>query len=102
MSLVGPRPLPVAQHRRLDDWHKKRYRVSPGLTGEWQLTLHKASLDEMAHVEFAYIANWTLARDVAILMRTPFAAVRLAYVEKRSSGPKAAPGEASASVEASA
>ena len=33
MSLVGPRPLPIRDYERLDDLHRKRYLVLPGLTG---------------------------------------------------------------------
>src|SRR3954453_21937025 len=33
MSLVGPRPLPQRDFDMLDDWHKKRYLVLPGVTG---------------------------------------------------------------------
>src|ERR687893_481318 len=36
MSLVGPRPLPQRDFEHLEDWHKKRYLVLPGLTGLWQ------------------------------------------------------------------
>src|SRR3954462_1743703 len=35
MSLVGPRPLPERDYERLEDWHKKRYLVLPGITGLW-------------------------------------------------------------------
>jgi len=35
MSLVGPRPLPQRDFLRLEDWHKKRYLVLPGITGLW-------------------------------------------------------------------
>ena len=33
MSLVGPRPLPERDFERLEEWHKKRYLVTPGITG---------------------------------------------------------------------
>src|SRR3954463_9829663 len=33
MSLVGPRPLPERDYDHLEDWHKKRYLVMPGITG---------------------------------------------------------------------
>ena len=38
MSLVGPRPLPVRDYELLDDLHKKRYLVLPGMTGLWQVS----------------------------------------------------------------
>ena len=33
MSMVGPRPLPLRDYSRLDEWHRKRYLVLPGITG---------------------------------------------------------------------
>ena len=30
MSMVGPRPLPMRDYHRLEDWHRKRYLVLPG------------------------------------------------------------------------
>ena len=38
MSLVGPRPLPQRDFDQLEDWHKKRYLVLPGMTGLWQVS----------------------------------------------------------------
>ena len=33
MSLVGPRPLPVRDYDRLEEWHRRRYHVLPGHDG---------------------------------------------------------------------
>ena len=33
MSLVGPRPLPLRDYELLEDWHRARYLVLPGMTG---------------------------------------------------------------------
>src|SRR5262249_20729350 len=38
MSLVGPRPLPLRDYVQLEDWHRRRYRVLPGMTGLWQVS----------------------------------------------------------------
>ena len=38
MSLVGPRPLPLRDYRLLEDWHRARYHVLPGMTGLWQIS----------------------------------------------------------------
>src|SRR5205814_279991 len=38
MSLVGPRPLPVRDFVQLEDWHRRRYLVLPGMTGLWQVS----------------------------------------------------------------
>src|ERR1044072_5447611 len=38
MSLVGPRPLPVRDYLLLEEWHRRRYRVLPGMTGLRQIS----------------------------------------------------------------
>ena len=39
----GPRPLPQRDYDRLDDWHRKRYLVLPGMTGLWQVSGRSSS-----------------------------------------------------------
>ncbi|HJQ28365.1 MAG TPA: exopolysaccharide biosynthesis polyprenyl glycosylphosphotransferase [Rubrobacter sp.] len=36
MSLVGPRPLPVRDFLRMEEFHKRRLGAVPGMTGYWQ------------------------------------------------------------------
>ena len=58
MSLVGPRPLPVRDYELLDDLHKKRYLVLPGMTGLWQVSGRSdLSFDELVRLDFYYIEN---------------------------------------------
>jgi|GEM_PF-150475 len=85
MSLVGPRPLPIADFRRLEERHKKRYLVPPGITGIWQLSVrrthfvggeHVIDYDELAELDLRYAHHWSLWQDVAILARTPLVIVR--------------------------
>ena len=38
MSLVGPRPLPLRDHAMLEEWHRARSLVLPGMTGLWQIS----------------------------------------------------------------
>ena len=38
MSLVGPRPLPLRDYALLEEWHRARYLVLPGMTGLWQIS----------------------------------------------------------------
>jgi len=53
MSLVGPRPLPMRDFELLEEWHKKRYRVLPGMTGLWQVS----GVYARAHGRLAHIAE---------------------------------------------
>jgi exopolysaccharide biosynthesis polyprenyl glycosylphosphotransferase len=71
MSLVGPRPLPRRDYERLDDLHKKRYLVLPGLTGLWQVSGRSdLSFDELVRLDFFYIETWSVWLDLTILART--------------------------------
>ena len=71
MSLVGPRPLPLRDYERLDDLHKKRYLVLPGLTGLWQVSGRSAlSFDELVRLDFYYIETWSIWLDLTIMART--------------------------------
>jgi exopolysaccharide biosynthesis polyprenyl glycosylphosphotransferase len=71
MSLVGPRPLPERDFERLEDWHRKRYLVLPGITGLWQVS-GRAELDfnDLVHLDFLYLEHWSLAVDLTILLKT--------------------------------
>ncbi len=71
MSLVGPRPLPLRDFAKLEDWHKKRYLVLPGITGLWQVS-GRADLDfdDLVRLDFLYLERWSIALDLVILLKT--------------------------------
>lgn len=71
MSLVGPRPLPQRDYQRLEEWHKKRYLVLPGLTGLWQVSgRSELEFDDLVRLDFHYIERWSVFLDVVIMLRT--------------------------------
>ena len=71
MSLVGPRPLVLDEDRLVEGWHRRRLHLVPGMTGPWQvLGSTRVPLQEMVKIDYVYIANWSLWRDVKILIRT--------------------------------
>jgi exopolysaccharide biosynthesis polyprenyl glycosylphosphotransferase len=71
MSLVGPRPLPLRDYVQLDDWHRKRYNVLPGITGLWQISgRSNLGFDDLVRLDFYYLENWSLWLDVTILVKT--------------------------------
>ncbi|HET9438325.1 MAG TPA: sugar transferase [Gaiellaceae bacterium] len=71
MSLVGPRPLPLRDYRLLDDWHRRRYGVLPGMTGLWQISGRSGlSFDELVRLDFTYIENWSIWLDISIIVKT--------------------------------
>jgi exopolysaccharide biosynthesis polyprenyl glycosylphosphotransferase len=71
MSLVGPRPLPIRDYLQLEDWHRKRYHVLPGMTGLWQISGRSTlSFDDLVRLDFYYLDNWSIWIDISILART--------------------------------
>src|SRR3954468_16647477 len=71
MSLVGPRPLPLRDYERLEDWHKKRYLVLPGVTGLWQISgRSELAFDDLVRLDFLYLERWSVFLDLSILVKT--------------------------------
>jgi lipopolysaccharide/colanic/teichoic acid biosynthesis glycosyltransferase len=71
MSLVGPRPLPMRDFERLEDWHKKRYLVMPGITGLWQVSGRaELDFDDLVRLDFLYLERWSILLDLSILLKT--------------------------------
>jgi len=72
MSLVGPRPLIFPETAALEEsWHMRRLELRPGLTGPWQIYGRSQSpFQEMVRFDYQYVAGWSLARDVEILLAT--------------------------------
>ena len=77
MSLVGPRPLPQRDYDRLEDWHRKRYLVLPGMTGLWQVSgRSELDFDELVRLDFVYLERWSVFLDLSILLKTVPAVLR--------------------------
>jgi exopolysaccharide biosynthesis polyprenyl glycosylphosphotransferase len=71
MSLVGPRPLPMRDFNRLEEWHKKRYLVLPGITGLWQVSgRSELDFDDLVRLDFLYLERWSVMLDLSILLKT--------------------------------
>ena len=71
MSLVGPRPLPIRDYEQLQEWHRRRYLVLPGMTGLWQVSGRiDLSFDDLVRLDFYYIENWSIWLDISILAKT--------------------------------
>jgi exopolysaccharide biosynthesis polyprenyl glycosylphosphotransferase len=71
MSLVGPRPLPQRDYDQLEDWHRKRYLVLPGMTGLWQVSgRSELDFDDLVRLDFLYLEHWSVSLDLSILVKT--------------------------------
>jgi len=71
MSLVGPRPPVPLEVERYSEWHRKRLRVRPGITGLWQVSgRSELPFEDMVRLDIYYIENWSLWMDFRIILRT--------------------------------
>jgi exopolysaccharide biosynthesis polyprenyl glycosylphosphotransferase len=78
MSLVGPRPFFESDLAAYDDHHFLRLAVKPGVTGLWQIRGRSSIVDfeEVVRLDRDYVENWSLGRDLAIMLATLPAVVR--------------------------
>jgi exopolysaccharide biosynthesis polyprenyl glycosylphosphotransferase len=73
MSLVGPRPLILEEDRLVAGHHRRRLHLKPGLTGPWQVLgspRARVGLQDMATIDYLYVANWSLWTDLQVILRT--------------------------------
>lgn len=71
MSLVGPRPEIMRLASQYSPLQRQRLLVKPGLTGAMQISGRgDLSFDEWMKLELDYIENYSIWRDVVILLKT--------------------------------
>ncbi len=79
MSLVGPRPHPVAmneQYRKIISGYMVRHKVKPGITGLAQVKGFRGETDTLEKMEkrvecdLRYIREWSVLFDMEIMVRT--------------------------------
>ncbi|HSJ03759.1 MAG: sugar transferase [Verrucomicrobium sp.] len=79
MSLVGPRPLPVYEIKKIEKHaQRRRLSVKPGLTCLWQVMGRNriTSFEDWVALDLKYIDNWSLWLDFQILFKTIPAVLR--------------------------
>ncbi len=81
MSIVGPRPHPVAMNRSFEQRISplsRRHKVKPGITGWAQVNGYRGETDTLEKMQrrfdcdIHYIDNWSLLLDVKIILMTVF------------------------------
>ncbi len=75
MSLVGNRPLPLYEAEKLlTDEHSQRFIAPAGITGLWQVSKRgkggDMSEDERKALDNEYARNFSLRKDIEIILRT--------------------------------
>ncbi|EEW24156.1 sugar transferase [Rhodobacter ferrooxidans] len=88
MALIGPRAHPCGMRvegvlcEHLDPHYHHRHRIPPGVTGWAQVNGSRGPVDtshqlrQRVQLDLDYIRNWSLGRDVAILLRTVVVCLR--------------------------
>lgn len=72
MSLVGPRPDPIACLSRYSDWQQRRLKVKPGMTGLAQVhgLREFSSAEQKTRFDLRYVVDPYLLWDVSLLLQT--------------------------------
>lgn len=72
MSLIGFRPPLPRELPEYKPWHFVRFCTLPGLSGEWQVSGRSniTQFDDVIALDFRYIQQWSILRDVKILLKT--------------------------------
>ena len=72
MSIVGPRPLFPEDNKYFDQKYLRRLNVIPGITGLLQINERNTpDFDIWFKYDLEYIENWSLVRDLEIILKTP-------------------------------
>ena len=57
--------------RSSEAWQARRADLPPGLTGPWQISGRShIPFQDMIKFDYQYVAGWSLARDIEILLAT--------------------------------
>lgn len=72
MSLVGTRPPTVNEVKNYELHHHKRICITPGITGNWQVSGRSEieNFEEVVRLDADYIAEWSVWLDIQILVKT--------------------------------
>jgi Undecaprenyl-phosphate galactose phosphotransferase WbaP len=71
MSLVGPRPIVHSEVEKYGRIYRQYLRVTPGITGLWQISGRNNTTYEMrTKIDDYYVRNWSITLDIYILART--------------------------------
>ncbi len=71
MSLVGPRPLPIKEVRKLTPIQKERHLIKPGMTSDWVVKgSHSMKFEKWMQLDKEYVLKASFLKDLVILLKT--------------------------------
>jgi exopolysaccharide production protein ExoY len=78
MSCVGPRPVLEQESKRYGSYWNDYVRARPGLTGVWQVSgRNRLTYERRVSLDRWYVRKWSIWTDLAILVRTIPAVLRM-------------------------
>ncbi len=82
MALIGPRPLPVDEAKKLKSWQKKRSDIKPGIISPWIIDgYHSRSFDEWMRSDIDYVKAKSFSYDLKLTLRTAQLMLKLLFLE---------------------
>ncbi len=76
MTLVGPRPALPDEVAQFDEELLERHRMTPGITGMWQVEARDdPSFESYRMFDMYYVENWSFSLDLAIIFSTASAVI---------------------------
>ena len=73
MSLIGPRPCLPYEFELMQNWHKRRTKVIPGMSGLWQIAGRNkddVSFNDSLILDLYYVDNISFWLDLKIIIKT--------------------------------
>lgn len=71
MALVGPRPLPIDEARKIEKRYASRFEVIPGLTSSWVVEgTHRVTFKKWMQLDLEYVDHKSFVLDIKIMFQT--------------------------------
>jgi len=71
MDLVGPRPFPVQEAKKIPKKYQQRFSINPGLTSPWAIKgMRHNNFNSWMKSDLNYIKNKSIWKDIKIIAKT--------------------------------
>lgn len=85
MSLVGPRPLPIEEAKKLPAKYSSRHLIRPGITSSWVISgSHSLSFSQWMHLDIQYQRHADFKQDLFILFSTLILILKVVFSSHQS------------------
>ena len=86
MALVGPRPLPIAEAKKVPERYRERFSTLPGMTSSWIIKGgHRLTFEKWMELDMEYVRKKSLWYDTKILFSTLVLIAKI-FIKKSRNG----------------